>query len=53
VVGLILADLLQVVVEGSIVSGIRKITLGELGEAFTIEVVFEVLESQGIVKNVR
>lgn len=51
-VGLILADLLEVLVEGGVVSSIRKVTLRELGEALTVEVVFEVLESQGIVENV-
>lgn len=51
--GLIVGDLLKVLIEGLVVASFREVGLGEVGETFAVELVFEMFEGQGIVKDVR
>jgi hypothetical protein len=49
--GLVVGDLLQVVEEGVYESGLDEVGLSVVDEAFTVEFVLEVLESESIVEN--
>lgn len=49
--GFVVGDFFQVVVEGVCESGFDEVGLGIVGEAFTVELVLEVLESQSVVED--
>lgn len=52
VIRLILANLLEIGVEGRVVAGTGKVLLRELRKTTTIEVVLEMLKGQGIVEDI-
>ena len=50
--GLVARNLLQVGIEGGIITGSGELGSREVGEALTIEFVFEMLQRQGIVEDI-
>ena len=50
---LIAGDRLEVVVESRTESGGGELSLGIVGKTFTVELVLEVLKSQGVVEDLR
>lgn len=49
---LVRGDLLEIAVEGRVVTGCCEVRLGEVGEGFPVELVLEMLEGQRVVENV-
>lgn len=50
--GLVLADLAQVGVEGRVVAGLGEVFLGVFGQAFAVEDVLEMFQSEGVVEDI-
>lgn len=50
--GLVRGDCLEVGVEGGVEAGVCEVGFGEVGETGSVEVVFKVLEGEGIVEDV-